>query len=192
MACVHNSIIFDISEGSKSFISKKFFNGSISMKKIIKWKNVFHTSSLVYRKSALQNDWVKNNIINGVGDFPLALYLRAQGKIYYLANKMSVYRRNVEGSWSNRNRDYDVNAKMNIKILENFNDLTNNKYFSEISQKINRLNAEIMYRNLEIKELREMGYSTLIRIGCGDIAISVFLQVHVYKLYRIIKENMRR
>ena len=63
----------------------------------------FHTSSILCRR-----EWfcIPDELrANGFGDYPRAVYMRLNGKIYYLKDIMSVYRMFTAGSWTARNQN---------------------------------------------------------------------------------------
>lgn len=164
--------------------------GNIAMKQIIEWKNAFHTSSIIYRKSIFSSGYPAP--INGAGDVGLALRLRAYGKIYYINKPMSVYRSGVEGSWTIRNKDGQKAHLTRIEFLKLFNIESNHRYNRLINKQIDKLMVEIDYNNNEISKLHDMGYFRIIRAGHTDVAIAVFLQRHNYKIYSFISECLRR
>lgn len=189
MAYVHNSYVLDERAGDKTYFSVRKRQGSVSLKEIIKLRGIYQTSSLLYRKYLADIRPGNLQSLGGIGDFPLALWIRHNGKIWYSNRCMSVYRRNVKGSWSERHTDNDENAKIVIEILKRFNLETEYCYARQVNKKINRLSWDILYRNKKIDELRKIGYKKLISSGYIGMACSVFLQLHNYRLYEKISKR---
>lgn len=187
IACTHNSIVYNVKTGEKTLLSSRRFSSSIKLKYIME-KNVFHTSSVIYRKSLREKEPIYMKSINGAGDFNLALWLRLNGKIYYIATPMSVYRYNVEGSWTARNQDQNKVNTANIEMLQLFNKESQYKYRHAVKRRIDKLTIEMLYRNKEVDKLRDIGYANILFSGYIGIAIAVFLQLHNYKMYQMISE----
>lgn len=57
----------------------------------------------------------------GIGDWPRTIYLSTVGKVHYFPETMSVYRRNVPGSWSNRQQDGATRKKTLTALLDGLN-----------------------------------------------------------------------
>lgn len=184
-ACTHNSYIDYIATGRRELYAKRV-GGNIGMKRIIEWKNVFHTSSVIYRTDIIDSII----LVNGMGDFGLALLLKERGKIYYINKVMSVYRHGVEGSWSMRNEDGQKNLIAYIDALKLFNSESNYKYNYIVKKQINKMVIELNYNKKEIDKLHDMGYFRIISMGYVGVAISIFLQLHSNKLYKWIHENL--
>lgn len=102
------------------------------------------TSSMLYRVVAKDNypEWAKNAPI---GDFPMMLVLSARGKVGYINEVMSNYRREVSGSWSERiSKDKAMYQRWynGLKIMtEEFDSWSDYKYHDYV--KILRRNDRI-------------------------------------------------
>lgn len=188
-ACVHNSYIYYVATGEKRLFSSKTSSGNIGMRQIIEWQNVFHASSAVYRKEIMESGHVI--IVNGMGDLGWALKYRISGNIYYINKPMSVYRRGVDNSWSVRNADWQRVNMMHIEILKLFNKESNYRYSHLINKQIDKMMINIFYANNEINKLHDMGYIRIIMAGYIGVSVSVFLQLHNYKLYKWIHEHLK-
>lgn len=190
VACAHNSFIYNVKTGEKKLFSGRKYSGSIKMKEIIEWKRVFHTSSVMYRKSLREKKPIYMRCINNVGDFNNALWFRMNGKVYYIASPMSVYRHMVEGSWTMRNTDVNRIIIGKIEMLKLFNKESQYIYRRLVKKKIDRLNIERLYCNDEINKLHDIGYVNIISAGYAGVAFAVFLRLHNYKMYQIISEHL--
>ncbi len=188
IACTHNSFIHNLKTGEKALVSARKHSGSIKLKDIVDWNNMFQSSSLIYRKSLREKEPVYMKSINGVGDYNLALWLKLNGKIHYIASPMSVYRYMAEGSWTSRNLDQDKNILDRIEMLKLFDKESQYKYKRLVKRKIDRLTIEMLYRNNEINKLHDMGYADMLSAGYIGIAVAVFLRLNNYKMYQMISE----
>lgn len=117
----------------------------ISFEDIVDWEiRHYQTSSLVLRKQFLKLP--KEFYMNGVGDYPRAIYLALNGKIRYISSVMNVYRVFSENSWSVQNvgdkKRMAFNYNNRAKLLERINDYTNGRY-REIFLK--KYNEEMFY-----------------------------------------------
>lgn len=142
-ACVHNTAIFENNQNIGITFNNKSFDCDLNVKDVMKCgSSEFHTSSIMYRKILMDKDNRPKfvDIIPGVGDYPLAVYLALSGKIKYISNVMSIYRKNTTNSWS---VNVESNIKKNIKIKQNCikmlnmaNEYSNYKYANEIEYAI--------------------------------------------------------
>lgn len=90
------------------------------------------TASFVYRKELMKN-YPAFCLNCHAGDAPLILYMAVQGKVYYLNEVMSVYRRRTPGSHTYRAvRLNDTTRRQTIQteldMLDGFNARTNYEY----------------------------------------------------------------
>jgi len=140
--CFHDAIVLweDKSQPPKYFCSKDQKETSTIEDVIEKW--FIPSASMVFRKDAIMPlpEWFAN-IYNG--DWALQLLLADKGKIKYLNEVMSVYRKNM-GALSagiGRNNIY-VNTEK-IKLLNYFNEYSNFKYSKLINKVIIKFEKEI-------------------------------------------------
>lgn len=119
-ACVHNTNYFYMDRGKciKRFPDK---NNVLYLKDCVMCGGQsFHTSSLVVRKEHYLNKPDFTTMVNGVGDYPNAIYYSLCGSIYYIGDVMSVYRLGTEGSWTKR---IGTNRKKNEIVLSQIIDM---------------------------------------------------------------------
>lgn len=89
------------------------------------------TASLLFRKK-LKEEAPQELFKQYVGDYPLQLYMTIMGKVYYFDHKMSAYRTDIPGSWTETIKD--LKSKRNKlwfyekKILDDFNRFSFYKY----------------------------------------------------------------
>ena len=79
------------------------------------------------------NDLPEFSKVCDIGDVPYLLYFASQGKVYYLDQAMSCYRRNSIGSWSSRKKSSTdekriIHQKKMKRMIEEFDKYTNYKY----------------------------------------------------------------
>ena len=103
-ACVHDTKILDCRTGE---MNHGMYGGEtdrdLTFKEIVNYSGAcFHTSSVMARREFF---WTPEALqMHEFGDYPRAVYLRLEGKVRYLKDAMSVYRKFSEGSWTVRNQ----------------------------------------------------------------------------------------
>ena len=101
-----------------------------------------------------------------VGDYPLAIYLALQGKVYYMDEFMSAYRVDVKGSWTDREfsniekkiSHYDKIADM----LDEINQYTNYKYNNVIEKTKKRNQFNLLLDQEMFKRLKNLNSTNFI------------------------------
>lgn len=125
---VHETLIVDANTGKKvSSVKPSKYSRTFSVEEVIYGGgDLFATNSMVYRKP-------KGNIMPQffydapVGDYPLAIYLALNGRVHYINECMSIYRKGVKGSWSQREfNNLEKRNQHSKKIEIMLNDI--NKY----------------------------------------------------------------
>ena len=103
-ACVHNTRLMDCRTGGSWPMYKRNKDQDLPFKEVVNYSAAcFHTSSVTCaRELFIVPDALT---AEGFGDYPLAVYLRLNGKIHYLKDIMSVYRMFTAGSWTARNQN---------------------------------------------------------------------------------------
>ena len=150
--CVHNSIIEDCQSGKTQIYRKTISDEIIPLQKIfLRNRRLFCTSSMVYRSSFfLRPDTF---YIDKIGDYPLAVYLAMEGKIYYMNHVMSVYRRAAEGSYSFKAQEHEKAYIENLNCkLDDFYyrlDRDYNKRYSDLTEKARSVNECMWYLKVE-------------------------------------------
>ena len=124
-------------------------------------KVLFQTASFFFRAQYIKNipeDFKEFFSVCPVGDIPLELYLGSCGKIYYLADVMSVYRSMRPGSWtvSKKNSSF---AKRMLSSYKIFNQCTAFQYTEWIEKFIEMLEFQMYlqdgaFRNLVSKKYK--------------------------------------
>ena len=147
-ACCHNTLRRDMSDGSERLL---FGNEAYTVtpeKAISRGSAAYQTSSLMYRRELALDQPAFVTSIKGIGDFPLAIYLSLKGKIHYIPEVMSVYRANVNGSWTKRVEADPVKlAKVNesiIKMLQMADAYSEGKYHASFARVQGRCEYKIL------------------------------------------------
>lgn len=177
--CFHSVAVVDTEKNFKGrFLGLKCRNSrDISISEAATG-GIVHVSSRLIRKSFYTDEkptWVSNA---RHGDYAIALYLCAEGKVYFMDEVMSCYRTGVEGSMMTRYREsYSVKNdieyhKNRVETLCLANQYYNYKYDNEISKVI--LQSEVKMLLLQRK--------------VDFCAIKKYLKfINVYGIVRFIK-----
>lgn len=110
---------------------------TVMTEKIIeKW--LFPTASLFYRKAARKDYVIPFKKNAPCGDYPLAVYLALQGKVYYFASPMCVYRRDSISSLSRLFKNSKVKNLNRIERLQELairiNEFTEYRYSNSVKK----------------------------------------------------------
>ncbi|MBA2860462.1 glycosyltransferase [Methanococcus maripaludis] len=131
--CFHAAEIFKVGVGKVGHIVPYKKSGISTTEDIIYGGGGFMaTNSILYKKSIMENP-ADFYFMSPVGDYPLQVLTSLNTYAYYINEVMSVYRRNVVGSWSLRTKKISIEEKnrMNESIctlLDNINKYSNYKY----------------------------------------------------------------
>ena len=120
------------------------------------------TNSILYRKSIMQNP--PNFYLEcSVGDYPLQIYTSTQQYAYYINECMSVYRYFSNSSWTRRIEESPdakekiiIHRKSIIKLLNDINLYTNNKYEYAISEKTLLLEMDVLLLKNQLRALKTL------------------------------------
>lgn len=108
------------------------------------------SASIVFRNEIIKPlpDWF-NNIHNG--DFALLLLLANKGKIGYINEVMSIYRKSENSLSAGIGKNYILIDEKIIQLLSLFNNFSEYKFDRLIKEKIYKLQQEIRYLSLRKK-----------------------------------------
>lgn len=157
--CVHAAYVVDADTGKKiAEVRPSCGNRIFSVEEIIKGGgSMFATNSVIYPKKFIYN---RPNFFrtSPVGDRPLFIHLALNGKVFYFDDYMSVYRKGVKGSWTDRVFE---NINMRIlhfnkieKMLDEVDEYTNHKYHNTIAWTKKKGNFDILLAQGKYKEAR--------------------------------------
>jgi glycosyltransferase involved in cell wall biosynthesis len=150
---IHAAKVLDMDTGKTGILKHKCKNGFrtfTTKDAILIGGSLITTNSMVLRSEFIRNipEWFNNS---PTGDFALSLILSIHGKVAYFDDVMSVYRRGVPGSWTNRiisTRSRRELHKKTEKMLLSFNKYTSNKYFIPVMQKILKNRVDLVNYNI--------------------------------------------
>lgn len=166
VACVHQTKAVNSSTGEFSLCSKLRKSGVIEIEKMLLDRGpVYHTSSLFYRKKALENKPDFCYIVKGVSDYSTEFALALKGYIYYINEVMSVYRQFTESSWSLKVRD-NILVKEKyyqdmIALLKAVNTYSKYKYKDLLDKTILDFKYQMWKLNPQISVLKDDDFSKL-------------------------------
>ncbi len=142
VACVHNSNIYNCITNKTKKMYKVKQDYDIDFYDVIEeGSGSYQTSSLLYRKEAMEKRPTFFEDIAPIGDWPTAINLSLKGKIRFINKTMSVYRIFSTGSWTyNNNSNITQHNKKVINFLNSVNKYTKYKYEEKIRQTILRHN----------------------------------------------------
>lgn len=161
--CVHAASRF--SDRSKEVVSKvrpSRKNKIFTAEEVISGGGgLFPSNSMVYRHK-FTDTYPESYTAAGIGDYPLAIHLADNGDIYYMDEVMSVYRVDVNGSWTEKMESDINNAALQNKELDNLLDIinrhTNFRYAKTIEQTKKKNSFEILVRQRKLKEAFRLEY----------------------------------
>ena len=107
---------------------------------ILKGGGWIHTASIMYRRE-LKNDYPNFARMCHVGDYPLCLHMAMRGRVYFMSDKMVVYRSLSIGSWTSRtivDENYFNRWLSELRILQGYNEYSNYQYDKIFKQRISR------------------------------------------------------
>ena len=195
IACVHNSWKLDCYTNEKTKYCQKSENGILAPEEIIQWDNkAYATASLLLRREWL---FVPEAFrMQGVGDYPRAVYMSLQGDIYYLKDCMSVYRYHAKGSWTNKQENDVKKMRFHIKdmnrMLEYVDEYSNGKYHEAIVRKIYSNNFSLVYKEM-LNESEKKDYIGLWKNLKTTDKIKLKILIHakpIAKLYMSLKHKL--
>ncbi len=186
MLCVHNTNkIFENGKSTGTIFNPSRKARDYSMEDIILSEPAayFHFSSFMWRNETMRR---KNPAfdMDGIGDYPMALYFASIGYIHYIPRVMSSYRLNSVGSWSSMmHSDNSKKVRQHKNIIKGFRSIdkfTKHRYSYTIRKAINRESAKIM--------VLEDDYASLVRSPrCIAALCRTLTHKAVRKLYEIFQ-----
>jgi glycosyltransferase involved in cell wall biosynthesis len=173
MVCHNAQIIYESLVEKPTVFSKRRKTQDVSMKTVInEW--TIPTASMVFKREYVTKLPIWFCSIYS-GDYTLALLLKYHGKICFLKESMSVYRKNYTGTSASATfgKDSEFISKQHILLLNFFNE--ESKY---IYQDLIELKIKSIKMNLEFNKLKK---KSLVR------AFVSFPKISTSKIYQKIK-----
>ena len=161
-ACVHNSIFLNMKTNCSRPFNNNINNSTdLVLSDVIDGVNgIFHTSSILYRRKILNNNYKFVNSMKDVGDYPKAILMALNGKIKYFPEKMSVYRfASTPTSWTSKNTGKFLIRRRVDVLNEEINMLNlliedEPKFINIIKQAIKKREFDICVLNGDIKKIK--------------------------------------
>lgn len=151
--CFHNSlVIYDINNITPHLFNNILISRDILLTEIVdNW--IIPTASIIFRKSILPLPEWATQIYSG--DLLIALIGISKGKVYFIKDIMSIYRKSYNGSslTSNLKNSSIYMWEQQIKLLNLYNIETNKKYSTILLNKTKQIEKEISFhkkRNINI------------------------------------------
>lgn len=182
-ACVHNTYLYDMDSNKKQIMYGKNAK-TLTLKDVIhRGGESFHTSSLMYRAQYFFNKPEYFQRIKHVGDYPMAIYLATQGKIYYLSDEMSLYRYKAAGSWTLRqNREKKLKLyKNSIDMLLDAKMLNKPEYSSLFDEAIHYYEYEWRKSTGDFSVLKESNYRKFYKQESNISKLKIFIKKNIIK-----------
>lgn len=161
--CVHNTRVIEYTENKERLMNNCTYDKDIPFEDIIQGGgSCFHTSSFMYRAEYMEiPDGFK---IRGVGDYPRAVYLSLCGKVRYLHEVMSVYRSNIEGSYTRRMNVAPLSVRKErnaqiIQMLHYADEYSHGMYKDYIDNTIKQKTITFLLEEGNIRNIKEHYYS---------------------------------
>lgn len=146
--CFHTVEIFDDKLKEKVGVIKPYEKSQIApIADVILGDGGFiGTNSLVFRRKNMLS-FPKFYLESPVGDYPLQILHSSKEYAYFIVDTMSTYRINIGTSWSDKNKSYEKQKLIRIKIikmLEEFNEFSEFKYKKSIKLKVEKISYELL------------------------------------------------
>lgn len=196
-ACVHNTYRLDMKTNRKTAAYPSVGDRDLEMSELLKGGgSCYQTSSLLYRSQYGFNKpefFVKAKTF---GDYPMAIYLGANGKIRFIDRLMSTYRYGTAGSWTRRT-SFDKTklaqtAQYKVDMLDSFNEYSNGKYKSEVDRNILRYKYQILEFKDEFKAMMEEPFRELYKQESLSRKVKLFVKHHFGTAYYSLRSRFKR
>ena len=153
----------------KDYSEKNIINGDWYVRYILEHdRHLFHTSSMFFRKSAMEKDLAdipSFMTVAATEDRVLFLYYGTKGNLIYLPDEMSSYRSMSEGSWSSEMVKYKDKSYANdldiLDMVRGFNEYTRYRYHDSVYKYETTVQFRTLQYELNCKELCSKRYDEL-------------------------------
>lgn len=187
--CTHPSVVLQKGNETKKYI---LYDKSriADMADIIRWKHIYWpTASFLYRKKHM-NDYPDFCLNCHAGDVALMYHLAVQGKVYFLNESMSAYRRMTPGSHGERFRSLDNDTRRQMvqtefELIDQINALTNHAYHSDFTNKKLHLQSNILARRRKYGSvIAYEGFYRDFRRSSLKMQITILLKIYIFPVIR--------
>lgn len=197
--CIHNAIKVNRDKKNIGIISTVKSSCEIPCERFILSGGGFCATNSILTKTELARQFHETGLYEV--DYALQIFLAGKGKAYCFSEVMSAYRANVEGSWSRRSKEnvqYGVDCeKKIIRMLRQYNELSNFKYDAEINECILKHELVIKFKLEDYKAIlndnKLIDYiKSLPLLKRTTYFMRILLGSSFPKLTRFIINNMKR
>lgn len=193
-ACVHNTIVWELETNKKTLMNPSLKKYDLEIQHVIlEGGSDYHTSSVLYRMeyakivhSLKRPDFFDKT--KHIKDYPLAIFLALKGKVHYMPDVMSVYRRGVPGSWTKSIASVEHFIEMRksvIDMLKSVDEYTNYKMHEHINKVIESRYWEILVLSTNIKVLRDKEIKKVFTKLCFEQKFKTLIKLLFLNKYRL-------
>lgn len=162
---------------------------------------IFQTSSYFFRSKYLEElllNFPEFMEASKVGDLPTVLFLITKGNVFYISEKMSLYRKNSDNSWSQqilRQPEYAIKClDASIVSFSKYNEYTGYKYEELISDYIINLEFSRYMQVQRYQKAQRERYRKVIKRCRLSKRISYIVKmwktIYIYPLYAKLKGKL--
>ena len=180
--CIHAFRV--VEEGTRTKIYKAHCSDTIlTFEELIRWRRrTCQTATIVYRKEQM-SEYPPFCLDCHVGDYPLMLWLASRGKVYYISDVMSAYRRGIPSSWTSGYQNASIEQRLallqtELDMLDGFDEITNRLYAHHIDRKKRMLLIHTLWRYRDVKRLKETDLSGIFRLFPLPKALHIYFKVY--------------
>lgn len=169
VACCHNAMV--ILNGRRTLFNTLYESNNPTTKEIIERDWFIPTASMIYRHKLVKYPSWSTQIINT--DYLLVLLLAQQGKIYYMQDVMSVYRKHQDGMSYAIQRDMVKFNDGMIRLMTNTKELYGGEYADSFDRAIQKYEKrrEDTERELKYPWLKYLNWRTYKRMIFAKLRI---------------------
>lgn len=190
IACVHNSIVEEFTTGKKGLLSLRQEEGELTFADVSAYGgSAYQTSSLF-----VEGDLFRSSITElpacfrmcpEFGDYQFSMFLAASGRMWYMPDSMSIYRRFTPSSWTKAQSELSLEIQERrllgiIAMLDSIDSHYKRKFHHELKRA----------KNIKIRELHTL-YQKNNRVSPAKLARLIHLAAGREKLL-IMKREVSR
>jgi glycosyltransferase involved in cell wall biosynthesis len=156
----HNAIVTYANQSFSDHPFNKHLRRNPTVEDIIKCEWFIPTASVMVRREATRN--IPKSFANyPCGDYPFSILAAAKGKVHYMSDLMSIYRKNNMGATAAVNKDADTSISYwenFILMLISLDSVLEHRFHNSFIHRIYRVNRRIDYLRFK----NGLGFSTLL------------------------------
>lgn len=200
--CFHSVKVLDNYTGKITGIIAPYReNRLVQTDNVILGEGGFIGTNSIFCRAFLLKEMPKFYKICSVGDYPIQILTSCNEYAYFIKDAMSIYRVNVEGSWTNNSKkgSYDIYVEKSIHLNENliemlveFNNYSKKKYENSVNKMIKKIKFRNLLLKKDIKKLKTAEYidmyKNISKLGRLKLNIKYYFPF-IEKLYFYIKRK---